>query len=142
MKVDRISIEQVQTDRLYAPAGQRILNWFDVRKRKLGMVAFVLNRVTGIGLVVYLLIHIAVLSLLVQGESQWDNFINLVRSPFFLAMDVVLLAGILIHGLNGIRIGLVGLGISARNQKLIFVVLMIVSLLTLVYGAVKIFTIS
>ena len=38
-----------------------------------------------------------------------DAFVSLARSPFFLTFDVILLAGILIHGLNGLRVTLTGL---------------------------------
>jgi succinate dehydrogenase/fumarate reductase cytochrome b subunit len=60
---------------------RRALNWFDPRGRRMGMWAFILNRVTGIGLVVYLAIHLVVLSLLAVGESSWDTFVQLARSP-------------------------------------------------------------
>jgi succinate dehydrogenase / fumarate reductase, cytochrome b subunit len=46
------------------PKIRRAGRWFDVRRRKLGMWAYALNRITGIGLVVYLYLHLAVLSLL------------------------------------------------------------------------------
>ena len=78
--------------------------WFDVRHRKLGMWAYALNRITGIGLIVYLYLHLVVLSTLSRGPGAWNAFDSLARQPYFLLLDVILLAGILIHGLNGLRI--------------------------------------
>ncbi len=125
---------------LHIPMRRRIFNWVDPRGRGLGMWAFVLNRVTGIGLVVYLILHLVVLSLLAAGEATWDAFIQLARSPLILIMDVVLIAGLLIHGLNGIRVGLVGLGFGVRNQKSAFAVLMAVAFIVLIYAALRIFS--
>lgn len=120
---------------------QSLTSWFDVRKRNVGFWAFALNRLTGLGLVVYLGIHLVILSLLLQGESGWDEFIALARSPWFLAFDVVLIFGILYHGLNGIRVTLVGLGIGADNQRAIFWVLTALGVVLLALGAWLVFTI-
>lgn len=121
------------------PKVRRAGRWFDVRRRKLGMWAYALNRITGIGLVVYLYLHLVILSLLTRGPGRWDAFVSLARSPYFLALDVVLLAGILIHGLNGIRIALTGLNIGVRAQKPLFVILMLIASIALLVAAFKIF---
>ncbi len=115
-------------------------SWFDVRRRRVGSWAFALNRLTGIGLTLYLLIHLGLLSLLLQGEEAWDDFIALARSPFFLTLDVLLLFGLLFHGLNGIRVVLVGIGVGIRNQRSMFWVLMAIGLVLLASGAILIFT--
>lgn len=117
-----------------------IFAWFDPRHRSLGMLAFILNRITAIGLVFYLALHLVVLSLLAFGESTWDAFLAIVRSPIILVMDVVLIAGVLIHGLNGVRLMLVGLGFFANRQKGFFVILMIIALLALVVAGIGVFT--
>jgi succinate dehydrogenase / fumarate reductase cytochrome b subunit len=113
--------------------------WMDVRRRRLGMWAYALNRITGIGLVIYLYLNLGILSLLLSGQAAWDSFIALARSPFYLALDVLLLGGILIHGLNGLRIALTGFGIGVGAQKAVFIILMIVSAITLWVAALKIF---
>jgi succinate dehydrogenase / fumarate reductase, cytochrome b subunit len=117
----------------------RASRWLDVRRRKLGMWAYTLNRVTGIGLVVYLYLHLVVLSTLLRGPAAWDSFVGLARSPFMLGLDVLLLAGILIHGLNGLRIALTGVGIAVGAQKAIFISLMVVCAVALWIAASKIF---
>ncbi|MBI4673798.1 MAG: hypothetical protein HY741_19290 [Chloroflexi bacterium] len=117
----------------------RFLRWFDFRSGRLGMIAYILNRVTAIGLVVYLYLHLAVLSILAGGPAQWDAFVQIARSPLFLTLDVILLAGILIHGLNGLRIALTGFGVGVRGQKPLFVAFMLVAAVALIAGALKIF---
>lgn len=126
---------------LYRPAFKRLrfLRWFDFRSWRVGMIAYILNRITALGLVLYLYIHLVVLSMLAAGPGSWDPFVKIVRSPFFLMLDVILLAGLLIHGLNGIRVALTGFGYGVRAQKPLFVALMIFAAIALVVGAIKIF---
>jgi succinate dehydrogenase / fumarate reductase cytochrome b subunit len=122
------------------PARRRgIAGWFDPRGRRLGGLAFILNRITGIGLVVYLYLHLMILSILIQGPNAWDTFVDIALSPPFLALDVFLLTGMLIHGLNGIRVGLVGLGLVASRQKALFIALMVIAALVALVGALRIF---
>lgn len=126
---------------LYRPELKRFrfLRWFDFRSWRLGMLAYILNRVTAIGLVVYLYLHLAVLFLLAQGPSGWDPFIQIARTPWFLMLDVILLAGLLIHGLNGLRVALTGFGYGVRAQKPLFIALMIFAAIVLAVGVFKMF---
>ena len=121
------------------PKVRRAGRWFDVRQRKLGMWAYALNRISGIGLVVYLYLHLVVLSTLSRGPGAWDAFVSLARQPYFLALDVILLAGILIHGLNGLRITLTSFDVGVKRQKALFSVLMLVAVVALSAAALKIF---
>ena len=114
--------------------------WFDIRARRVGSWAFALNRLTGLGLTLYLFLHLIILSLLLQGEEGWNEFLKVAKSPLFLALDVVLIFGILFHGLNGIRVGLVGLGVGARNHRTLFWILMVIGLVLLAVSAWMVFT--
>src|SRR5579884_1707361 len=118
---------------------RRSVCWFDVRRRRLGMWAYALNRITGIGLVVYLYLHLVILSQLLGGAASWDAFVSLARSPFFLTLDVILIAGILIHGLNGLRVALMGLGLGMKAHKAIFGALMLVAAVALFAAALLIY---
>jgi succinate dehydrogenase / fumarate reductase cytochrome b subunit len=113
--------------------------WFDVRGHRTGSWAFALNRLTGLGLTLYLFIHLAVLTTLLQGEAAWDDFISLAKSPFFLLLDVVLIVGLMFHGLNGLRLALVGTGIAAGKQRGLFWTLMAIGALVTIAAAVMVF---
>ena len=133
-------MQNVQTTEETIRPRQPLRAWFDVRRRRLGSWAFAINRLTGLGLALYLFLHLAVLSTLLQGEAGWDRFLQLARSPLFLLLDVVLIFGILFHGLNGIRVALVGMGVGARSHRALFVTLMIIGFILLVISAWKVFT--
>lgn len=118
---------------------RRVWQWADIRGRKLGMWAYILNRLSGLGLTLYLFIHLGVLSMLTQGPAGWDPFIEIVKAPWFLMLDVILLAGLLIHGLNGVRVTLNGFGVGVRAQKTLFLALMAVAVVAGAIGAWLIF---
>jgi succinate dehydrogenase / fumarate reductase cytochrome b subunit len=92
-----------------------------LRGRRLGGWAFVLNRATGLALVAYLYVHLAVLSLLALGPGTYDDFVRLVRHPLFLAFDVGLIAALVAHGLNGVRTALAGSGLAVGRHRGLYV---------------------
>ena len=133
----RVAAGEERADRPIRRRG--IVGWFDPRGRRLGGWAFTLNRLTGLGLVAYLYLHLCVLSLLAAGPGSWDGFVALALNPLMLCLDVVLIFGMLFHGLNGIRVSLVGLGYVTDRQRALFVALMIFGALALAVAALRIF---
>jgi succinate dehydrogenase / fumarate reductase, cytochrome b subunit len=109
--------------------------WVDVRRGAVGHWAFSLNRVTGLGLVFYLYLHLAVMSMLLRGEAAWHGFLRLATTPAFLGLDVVLIFGLLFHGLNGLRVALVGTGLAANRQRALFWSLMTLGAILLIDAA-------
>ena len=114
--------------------------WFDLRGRSVGTLAFALNRLTAIGLTIYLFLHLAILSLLLRGPESWDSFVRIARSPLFLTLDVVLLFGVVYHMFNGIRLALVGMGMANKQQKSLFYGLVGLAMVLFVVGAILIYT--
>ena len=92
-----------------------------------GMWAFVLHRITGVALIFYLLMHIAVISTSLRGPDAFNKLLAVLTSPLFIVLDLGLLAAILFHGLNGVRIVLFDTGVGIRQQKAIFWALMAIA---------------
>jgi succinate dehydrogenase / fumarate reductase, cytochrome b subunit len=101
--------------------------WASLRGRHLGSVAFLANRVTGLLLIGYLYLHLGVLYLLTEGPGSWASVLHLFKNHYFLALESLLILFILVHGLNGIRVALVGTGVGVRHQKAWFTAAMSVS---------------
>ncbi len=116
------------------------LKWFDPRAHDAGTWAFSLNRVTALGLTLYLFMHLLVLSQLASGPQAYDNFVLLAKSPLFILGEFLVVAGGVIHGLNGLRIGLTTFGIAVPYQKQLFYVLMAIALVGCLWFAFKMFT--
>lgn len=115
------------------------IKWFDPRFRKLGSWAFILNRITGLGLTLYLFLHLIMLGQLAKGPEAYDGFIALVKNPLFLIGELLVIAAVFIHGLNGIRIALTSFGIGGGKQKQMFIGFMAVAGLAILYFAFRMF---
>ncbi len=93
-----------------------------------GMWAWILHRITGLGLVFYILLHTILMGVsLLSGKEGFDATLSvLMGNPVFELLDALLLGAVLYHGFNGIRILLfdVGICISVKSQKIIFRIFM------------------
>lgn len=98
-----------------------------VYRSGVGMWAFVLHRLTGLSLMFYLLMHIVVISTSLHGPNAFNRLLAVLTSPPFMVADLALLAAILFHGFNGLRIIFFDLGIGIRQQKFIFWLVMLIA---------------
>jgi len=93
-----------------------------------GMWAWILHRITGLGLVFYILLHTILMGVsLLSGKQGFDATLAvLMGHPVFELLDIFLVGAVLYHGLNGIRILLfdIGIGISIKSQKNVFWIFM------------------
>lgn len=119
------------------PTASRFWGWFNPVGRQAGGIGFILNRITALGLTLYLFMHLIVLGKLAQGPAAYDSFIALAKSPLFIFGELFVVAGVFIHGLNGIRIVLTSFGVSVTRQKQMFYVVMASALIVIGYFAVR-----
>jgi succinate dehydrogenase / fumarate reductase cytochrome b subunit len=122
------------------PVARKPIQWIDLRGRRVGFWAYLAMRLSGIGLVVYLYLHLVILNQLTAGPGAWDGFVALARSPIFLALDVVLIIGLLVHGLNGLRLALVGFGIGVPRHKTMLWIGVALAVILSVLSALAIFS--
>lgn len=122
-----------------SPSSSNLWRWFDPRHRQIGTWAFILNRITAIGLTVYLVMHLVMLGNLALGPEAYTNFIAFAHHPLIKLGEMLVIAGGIIHGLNGIRVALTSFGIGVSYQKHIFVGLMLVAVVGIAYFAVVMF---
>lgn len=122
------------------PVTRKPAQWIDLRGRRVGFWAYLAMRLSGIGLVVYLYLHLVILNQLTIGPDAWDGFVTLARSPIFLVLDVILIIGLLVHGLNGLRLALVGFGLGVpRHKAMLWIGAALAAILTLL-SALAIFS--
>ncbi len=69
-----------------------------------GQWSWLLHRVTGVGVLLFLFAHILDTSLVMLGPEWYNRNIRVYRNPFFGLMEIGLFAAVLYHALNGIRI--------------------------------------
>ena len=73
----------------------------------IGQWSWALHRITGVGVLVFLCLHILDTFLIILGPEHYNAIIALYRVPLFRVMEVGLFASVLFHALNGVRIILI-----------------------------------
>ena len=87
-----------------------ILPWALMIRDNPERLAYILHRITGLILIIYLPAHIFVTSMTVNPQ-KWEQFLQLEENPLARFFLWILFGSIVYHGLNGIRLLLVeGLG--------------------------------
>jgi len=69
-----------------------------------GQAAWLLHRLTGLGVLLFLLIHILDTGLVLFGAEVYNKVVKIYTHPLFRVGEVGLAAAVLYHALNGIRI--------------------------------------
>ncbi len=86
-----------------------------------GMWSYYLHRLTGIGVLLFLFIHILDTVLLGWGPEVYNKVMSIYHHPVFRVGEVGLFGAVLFHALNGIRIILIDFWEkAAAYQKEIF----------------------
>jgi succinate dehydrogenase / fumarate reductase cytochrome b subunit len=71
-----------------------------------GQWAWLLHRLTGVAVLLFLLLHILDTALVLFGPELYDKIVKIYTNPVFRVGEVGLAAAVLFHALNGIRITL------------------------------------
>jgi succinate dehydrogenase / fumarate reductase cytochrome b subunit len=118
----------------------RASKWFDPRSRTISMIGFILNRITALGLTLYLFMHLTMLRQLSEGPQAYDSFLANIHNPIFTFGEVLVITAGFIHGLNGIRIVLNTFGIGVRHQKAFLVVVLAIAVIVSLVFALHMFS--
>ena len=70
----------------------------------LGMVMWALHRLAGLGILLFLALHIVDIFLLGFGKDVFNSLLGIYSAPWAHVMDVFLVFGVLFHAINGLRI--------------------------------------
>lgn len=123
------------------PAPRKFFTWFNPIGKQTGGWAFILNRITALGLTLFLYIHLIVLGKLAQGPQAYDSFVRLTHQPVYIFGELLVVAAAFLHGLNGVRIVLTTFGISIPYQKQLFYVLMTLAIIAIAIFGYRMFTV-
>ena len=121
------------------PAARRFLSWFIPFKRGIGSWAFALNRITALGLTIYLFLHLVILGKLAQGPAAYDEFLALTENPLIKLGEWAVVAAAILHGLNGIRVILTSFGVGVTRQKQLFYGLMAVAVIVILFFTARMY---
>jgi succinate dehydrogenase / fumarate reductase cytochrome b subunit len=121
------------------PAAGKFWSWFNPLGRQTGGWAYILNRITALGLTFYLFLHLIVLRQLAQGPEAYAGFIALTENPIIKLGELAVVAAAIMHGLNGIRIILTTFGVGVTRQKQLFWGFMAISAVIILFFAARMY---
>jgi len=106
----------------------------------IGFVAWLLMRISGVLIVIFLLMHLFVLSRLGLGKEAFESFffVRLAEHPINKLLELGLIGCVLYHGLNGIRICAMDLGWGIHSQKRLYWAAVAVAAVIFVAAAIPI----
>jgi len=104
----------------------------------IGTWSYLLHRITGIGLAVYLLMHTWVLSSARTSPEAFTERLGTVQSPLFHFLEFFLSVAVFWHLLNGIRITVADFFSWTRIQKPLFWIVVVLFLLMMVWNVIAV----
>lgn len=104
-----------------------------------GFISFFLRRLTGVALVLYLFLHIWVIGSANGGPEVFNVRLNAVQTPIFKLFEIALLAGVIYHALDGIRLLIVHYFDVTEYRKSMFYALFVVAVILTLAGGIPIF---
>jgi len=69
-----------------------------------GMWAWLLHRITGVGIFVFLLVHVVDTALIGWSRDLYDAMMQIYHHPVFRVGEILLFGAVLFHGVNGLRV--------------------------------------
>lgn len=103
-----------------------------------GFLSFVLRRFTGVALVLYLLLHIWVIGSSLNSPDAFNDQLNFLQTDLFKVLEIALLAAVIYHAFDGVRLLLVNWFKITEKRKSLFYSVMVVSALMAIAGGVPI----
>jgi succinate dehydrogenase / fumarate reductase cytochrome b subunit len=100
------------------------------------MWSWLLHRISGLAILVFLFIHIVDISVIGFGPNVYNNSVYLFDQVIVRLLSLSLIAAILYHSLNGLRIMAINFWRKGvRYQKVLFVAVLAVSVIVFIPAA-------
>jgi succinate dehydrogenase / fumarate reductase cytochrome b subunit len=100
-----------------------------------GFISFVLRRFTGVALVLYLFMHMWVIGSLNSGPEAFNARLEIFQLPIFKLLEVGLLAAVVYHAFDGIRLLIVHYwGVTEYRKSMFYAAFAVSALLTVAGG--------
>ncbi len=102
-------MKQIEPRQNYLGAG----GWVWAGKYKLERYLYLLHRITGLGLILFVMIHLVMTTVFrIQGQNVWEATMNILHNPGFKIGEYLVVIAFIYHALNGLRLILQELGFT------------------------------
>lgn len=102
-------------------------------KGQSGMWSWLLHRITGLGILLFLLIHIVDISILGFGPEVYNQSVLLFDQVIVRLLSLSLIGAVFYHAFNGLRIMAIDFWVKgARYQKSMFIAVLVLTVLVFI----------
>ena len=130
-----------------------ITGWFGGGRWGLERYLYILHRLTGLGILMFFLLHIFASSVRMYGPESWNAAMAILKNPVFKLGEFFVFVAFAFHASNGIRLILIELGLavgkarepifpyksSLNNQKPLMLVVMVICAIFILAGGYNTF---
>ena len=88
----------------------------------IGTFSWILHRITGLLLLVYLLLHLYVIGSATRGPEAFNQTLGFVQQPLFHFLEIGLILVVFYHMVNGISISIMDFADISRKHKTMVVI--------------------
>lgn len=104
-----------------------------------GFISFLFRRVSGLALVAYLFMHMWVIGSVNAGPEVFDARLAVVQTPVFKLLEIALLAAVVYHAFDGIRLLIVHYFNVTEYRKSMFYAMFVAFVLVTIAGGIPLF---
>ena len=90
-----------------APEGDRKGRFGPIYKGHEGQYSWLLHRVTGVAIILFLFAHVVDTAVVGWGPDAYNRVASVYHNPFVRLLELGLVAAVLYHSINGVRITLI-----------------------------------
>ena len=94
-----------------------IVGWLGGGRWGLERYLYIVHRLTGLGILVFFLLHIFASSARMCGPESWNAAMQILKSPILRLGEFVVFAAFIFHALNGIRLICIELGLAVGKAE-------------------------
>jgi succinate dehydrogenase / fumarate reductase cytochrome b subunit len=130
-----------------------IVGWLGGGRWGLERYLYILHRLTGLGILMFFLLHIFASSVRMYGPESWNAAMAILKNPVFKLGEFFVFVAFAFHALNGIRLIFIELGLavgkaeepifpyksSLNNQKPLMLVVMVICAILILAGGYNTF---
>ncbi len=133
-----------------------LLGWLSGGRYGLERYAYALHRVTGLGLLLYFVLHIFVTGSRLGGEHSWVKWMGGLDSGIFKVGEYLVFIAVVYHALNGVRLALTELGLlmgkptrplfpyrsAVMKQRPVLIAVMVLAAILIITGGLDFFVLG
>ena len=130
-----------------------IIGWLGGGRWGTERYLYILHRLTGLGILLFFLMHIFASSVRMSGPEGWATAMAILKNPIFKLGEFLVFVAFVFHALNGIRLIFIELGLavgkaeepvypyksSLNNQKPLMMIVMVICAILILAGGYNTF---